>query len=329
MMNEVMQEQKWYGLEELAELTGYEKQTLKTGSMNLKAIMADFGIDYTVESKIVNMGGHRNVKVYSEKVLETLRKYQLRNSTPNAVKEKDVYIDSHSGWYTLAQMAELCGYASANALLANPNTNVLLNQFNNSDDIHLGGYHNTQKFYSENVLKALKQYQLRNSAPNAVKNKEAAITGNISVIQHETVKQTIDKLLDNPDTLQMLLTESLARNKALGMENKRLNEIISEQKPKVEWFDNVANSENLTEIGTVGKMVGVGARKIFTLLKGDKIIQEKYSDGIRYYIPYSNYDRYFVSIPTPFTVGDRTFTRNKLMFNSKGVIWATVKYKEK
>ena len=246
MENGIVTEQKWYSLEELAELTGFSLNTLRKGNGPMVKLRDDFGIDFRVESKIVNIGGHQNVSKYSE-----------------------------------------------------------------------------------NVLKALKRYQLGNSVPNALRNKEAAITGNVSVIQHETVKETIDKLLDNPDTLQMLLTESLARNKALGLENKRLNEIISEQKPKVEWFDSVASSENLTEIGTVGKMVGMGARKIFALLKGDRIIQEKYSDGVRYYIPYSNYDRYFASIPTPFAVGDRTFTRNKLMFNQKGVIWATKKYKEK
>ena len=79
-------------------------------------------------------------------------------------------------WYTIQDLAELCGFASGNALLANPHTNELLNQFNNSQNIKLGGYHNTQKFYSENVLKALKQYQIKNSVPNALKEKETAKT---------------------------------------------------------------------------------------------------------------------------------------------------------
>ena len=65
-----------------------------------------------------------------------------------------------------------------------------------------GGYHNTKKFYSENVLRALKQYQMRNSTPNALKDKETAIMSNVNFVQNQTVKATIDNLLNNKEEIK-------------------------------------------------------------------------------------------------------------------------------
>ena len=109
--------------------------------------------------------------------------------------------DTAEKWYTIDELAELCGYKSMHSIQSNPNILEVLNRFSNSKDVKMGGYHNSQKFYSENVLKALKQYQLRNSAPNAVENKEAVITGNVSFVAHEAQEQTISAIINNPKLL--------------------------------------------------------------------------------------------------------------------------------
>lgn len=88
----------------------------------------------------------------------------------------------------------------------------------------LGYRKGVEALYAEEILKALKRYQLRNSAPNALKDKETAVSGNISVIQNKAARQTIDSLMDNPDTLQLMLTASIERQQKLLLENSQLKE---------------------------------------------------------------------------------------------------------
>ena len=59
--------------------------------------------------------------------------------------------DDSEKWYSLEEIAELCGYASAHAIQSNSNLLELLNRFSNSNAVKFGGYHNTKKFYSEEV----------------------------------------------------------------------------------------------------------------------------------------------------------------------------------
>lgn len=100
--------------------------------------------------------------------------------------------------------------------------------------------------------------------------------------------------------------------------------------PKAEWYDNVADSANLTEIGTVGKMCGIGDKKIFSVLSENKIIYKKCdSDGVAYYVPYFEYEKYFKSVPEPFLRGDKKLVRNKLLFTQNGVVWATKRFMQK
>lgn len=231
-------------------------------------------------------------------------------------------------WYTIDELAELTGLSKdrLNHVLTDVDFGFAIKD--NTKIVNIGGHRNVKQ-YSENILKTLKQYQLKNSAPNAVKNKETVIEGNISMIQHETVGATIDNLLDNPETLQLLLNKSLEKTHALGIENKQLKDIIRTQKPKAEWYDSVADSDNLVEIGTAGKVTGIGANKIFSVLVKDEVIYKKFDDGISYYASSCGYDMYFRSIPVPFQVGDKIKTRYKLMLTQKGMIWITKRYQKK
>lgn len=122
------------------------------------------------------------------------------------------------------------------------------------------------------------------------------------------------------------LEEEKAR---LEAENKVQRQQLVEQKPKVEWYDSVADSDNLVEIGTAGKVTGIGANKIFSVLVKDEVIYKKFDDGISYYASSCGYDMYFRSIPVPFQVGDKIKTRYKLMLTQKGMIWITKRYQKK
>lgn len=129
-------------------------------------------------------------------------------------------------------------------------------------------------------------------------------------------------------TIANALTILQRRNDEYKSRMEKAERLVIEQKPKVAWFDAVADSANLTEISTVGKMVGVGAEKIFKLLSENRIVYKKCdSDGIYYYVPFYDYEKYFRSIPSPFMAKNKRFVRNKLMFTQNGVIWATKRFK--
>lgn len=121
----------------------------------------------------------------------------------------------YSKWFTVEELARLSGFSVSTLKKGNsPLLNLGIDLEVESKIENIGGHKNI-KLYSDTVLKALKQYQIRNSSPNALKNKETAIIGNVSAIQTVTVQNTIEKLMDNPETLQLMLTESLKRNVAL------------------------------------------------------------------------------------------------------------------
>jgi len=189
-------------------------------------------------------------------------------------------------WYTLEELASLCGISVETLKGGHSPLNEL--SIGLETESRLGGYHNTKKFYSKNVLKALKEYQIKNSVPNAIVDKETALTGNVSFIQNQTVKQAIDNLLDNPTTLQMLLNESLVRSRKLGLENKQLREVIEEQAPKVKFYDDVAGSSDTIDMKEVAKVLnvkGYGRNNIFELLRCKKVLDnnnqpyQKYVDS--------------------------------------------------
>jgi phage antirepressor YoqD-like protein len=102
------------------------------------------------------------------------------------------------------------------------------------------------------------------------------------------------------------------------------------QAPKAQWFDDVADSSNLVEIGTVGKMLGIGQNNFFAILQMNKVIYKKCVDDIEYYLAYSEYEKYFKSVPIPFKKSDGTkLTRNKLMFTQGGAQWAEKRFSTK
>ena len=177
-------------------------------------------------------------------------------------------------WYTIEELAELCGISTETLKKGDSPLSKLSIDF--KVESRLGGYHNTQKFYSENVLKALKEYQIKNGVSNATKDKGTVIQGNVSFIQNQTVKQAINNLLDNPQTLQMLLNESLSRQQSLQIENKMMKDIISEQKPKIIAFDRIAGGRGCFTMNQAAKALKLpyGNRTLFKKLQEFGILNQ-------------------------------------------------------
>lgn len=232
-------------------------------------------------------------------------------------------------WYTIEEIAELCGYEPNSLKYGEANLSAIMEKMSINIEVNtkIGGYHNTKKYYSEKVLEAVKKYQILKSSPNALKDKETAIQGNVNYIGQATVKQTIDNLLDNPDTLQLLLTKSLERNQALGIENKQLKEIIEEQKPKVEVYNGISDSSTLQDLQTAAQTVGL--KNVFKVLVADGIIEPKMlSDGQSYYKPYARYSEYLVLKDGKGWKDDKgvTHIRPRVFVTGKGIVWLTRKY---
>lgn len=166
-------------------------------------------------------------------------------------------------WYTIEELASLCGIAVETLKKGNSPLSKLSIDF--KVESRLGGYHNTQRFYSENVLKALKQYQLKNSAPNSLKNKETAITGNVSLVANEVRSQTIAAILNNPQALLELAMQS----------SKKLLEVSEENKALKETNNLLMHTKKTYTVSEIAKELGISSAKKLNLILEEKGIQYK------------------------------------------------------
>ena len=165
----------------------------------------------------------------------------------------------------------------------------------------------------------------------AVYNEEQVTAIKLELQSHSKVnalspKTTLEKQLIIQQAMQ-LQAEMIAE---LQAENEAQKQRLAIAEPKAQWFDDVADSSNLVEIGTVGKMLGIGQNNFFAVLKINKVIYKKRVDDIEYYLAYSEYEKYFKSVPIPFKKSDGTkLTRNKLMFTQDGAQWAENRFSTK
>ena len=202
-------------------------------------------------------------------------------------------------WYTIDELAELTGYETSHSMQSNPSILELLNQFSNSKDVKTGGYHNRQKFYSENVLKALKQYQLRNSAPNAVKNKEAVITGNTSFVMHETQSQTIAAILNDPAALLELAMQS----------SRKLIEITKEVKELKTTNNLLMHTKKTYTASELAKELGMKSAIEFNKWLAGKGVQYKRTNT---WLPVSKY-----SDKDYYEIKQKVLDSGKVVYNSR------------
>lgn len=227
--------------------------------------------------------------------------------------------ENQEKWYTIEELADLCGLQVGSC------KNILTqiwksfqNDYQNIRVQNIGGHKNI-KLYSENVLKAIKDYQLKNNAPNAIQNKEAAISGNISYIESQTVGKTIEFLLENPQATQLLLQKSLERNQTLSVENVQLKEIVEQQKPKVESYDKFISREQFTNLRDTANYLKIEESKFMGLLKSKYI----YKNNIGEYRCYSEYKDFFTLRPFE----RNGTTHQQLMMTGKGVEYFEKKLK--
>lgn len=90
-----------------------------------------------------------------------------------------------------------------------------------------------------------------------------------------------DELLDNPDLLIQVATQLKLERE----EKKRLQEKIAVDKPKVEFFDAVADSKDAIDIGTATKVLaipGVGRNTLFHRLREKGILMRDNQPYQRY-----------------------------------------------
>jgi phage antirepressor YoqD-like protein len=162
--------------------------------------------------------------------------------------------------------------------------------------------------------------QMKSSNPN-----QYTFTGAVKAISTDLtpalkIKKAMELMQEGyEEELQILRAKNLEQAQQLAI-----------QAPKAQWFDDVADSSNLVEIGTVGKMLGIGQNNFFAILQMNKVIYKKCVDDIEYYLAYSEYEKYFKSVPIPFKKSDGTkLTRNKLMFTQGGAQWAEKRFSTK
>ncbi|HCL58140.1 MAG TPA: hypothetical protein DHW82_14190 [Spirochaetia bacterium] len=133
----------------------------------------------------------------------------------------------------------------------------------------LGGNINTKTtFISESNLYDV---ILDSRKPEAKKFRKWIINEVIPSIRKDGAYLTdnkIDEILTNPDTiikLAMQVKESRQREKAL--EHK-----IEEDKPKVEFYEAVAENKGLISVQEFAKLVGIGSNTLFQILRKEKIL---------------------------------------------------------
>ena len=101
-------------------------------------------------------------------------------------------------------------------------------------------------------------------------------------------EQVIEKALTSPDFLIQLATQlkdEQEKRKLAEEENVKKQQIIEEQRPKVEFFDAVADSKTAISMNEVAKVInikGYGRNKLFEFLRNEKVL-----DGFN--VPYQRY----------------------------------------
>lgn len=242
-MNDIAKNEKTMTTKKLAEVLGVDVSTVTKTVKRLNEtsdVLPKFGQGQTPkfnekQATVIKQEIQKHHNLASRQIDNVSTDYEMELMTQKVQ-------DGH--WYTLE---ELCNETGLGKDRLNHLLPEICNQLQNS--FKQGGYHNSQKFYSESVLKALKQYQMRNSAPNALKDKQTAMLTNVGF----TVNETIEKLMDNPETLNLMLQKSLERNQRLGIENRQLKEIVSEMKPKAVAFDRIADGRGCFSMNQAAK----------------------------------------------------------------------------
>lgn len=240
-------------------MTGFSVETLQKGDSPLLKL-SDFGIDFKVESKIMNVGGHKNIKIYSPNVLKALKAYQLKNSAPNALKNTvtDLEINSNSNqkFETTKQLAEELGVSlrTVQQTIANKGYEINFIPFQTKGGI--------QKMACVNEAQATAiKIELQNHSKVARNGYDTlSITNDLEMM---IIQRKLDAYKDNR------IAELQKENEIQKQQIENQQKIIEEQKPNVDALNRIADGKGCYSINQTAKALKLpyGNQTLFKKLK--------------------------------------------------------------
>lgn len=301
---------KWYTIQELAELCGFDVDYLRN---NIKSML--FGFNFNVETK---KEGKSHQIFYSENVLKALKEYQIKNGVSNATKDKENEIK-----HRMLPTTSVAGSVTDEKLMTTRELAETLGVDVKTVQRIAEG------LYDIDVVKSIST----GGRPTKAFSLEQATAIKIELQNHSKLARngfttmTISNDLEAWELQKRLDAYKDRRIAELQAENEIQKRQLSEQKPKVEYVDAYCDSENLEEIGHLGKVTKIGEIKIFRTLLKDGVIKERHStDGVKCYDPCFGYEKYFETLHVPFLRGEKQLSRDKLMLNHKGFMYFRAKY---
>ncbi|AGY48786.1 anti-repressor Ant [Bacillus phage Staley] len=138
--------------------------------------------------------------------------------------------------------------------------------------------------------------------------------------EFKKMKEYIQNNLKQPS---YMIADPIARAEKWIEEQKEkqmLEQIVTEQKPKVESYDRYIDIEDTHCIRDVGKILGYGQKEFFNLLKDNGILYKNRNIPIQKYID----SGFFVLKTGPAVHAEKTFTQARI--TNKGLDWLSKKF---
>lgn len=127
-----------------------------------------------------------------------------------------------------------------------------------------------------------------------------------------------------PKTFKEALLLAAAQQEKIEQQEQ----LLIEQKPKVEAFEKIANSKGLLSVEEVGKKLGFGKIRFYKKLREMQIfhyVTNGYGDKVN--LPYQYYENkgYVQVKEEPYRYGDEIRSYTRIFFTGKGEAWITDK----
>lgn len=172
-------------------------------------------------------------------------------------------------WFVGKDVASALGYS---------NTNDALLRHVDEEDKQTSGFTMGGQIYNMTIINESGLYSLTLSSKLATAKKfKRWITKEVipSIRKHGgyLTPQKMEEFLSDPDTI-IKLAMNLKEERMKRKEAERINE---ENRPKVEFFDTVAESKTATSMNDVAKALNfsnVGRNKLFQILRDNKILMQ-------------------------------------------------------
>ena len=187
-------------------------------------------------------------------------------------------------WYTLEDLAKATGYEVETLLKGDTPLNKLSIDF--EVETRLGGYHNTQKYYSQKVLDALQLYQRQaivNQGNRSVEQKiEIGKELSIGFLTKTVITSGDKKSAEELCNLIMHNTQETAHNAELQSQ-------VATLKPQAQIANDFIDRNHLTNFRDASNVLKIKQSDFM------KILAEKYvyKNSIGEYRCYAEYEKYF------------------------------------